>query len=88
LTIARTESQVSYNLATADAYKQSGVVTAMQLHDNVNHVDAYGAADGLSCAERNGVVTDVDNVQIHVFSEHPNGSLSVSPLLVTPLGAS
>lgn len=86
VTIARTESQVSYNLATTDAYRQSGVVTAMQLHDNANHTDAYGAADGLSCAERNGVVTDLDGVQLHVFSEHPNGTLAVSPLLLNPLG--
>jgi hypothetical protein len=87
LTIARTESQVSYNLATADAYKQSGVVTAMQLHDNPNHTDPYsGALDGLTCAERNQLVVDVDSVQIHVFSEHINGSLAVSPLLVSPLG--
>jgi len=87
LTIARTESQVSYNLATADAYKASGVVMAMQCLDNPDHTDDYGAADGLSCAERNGIITDVDAVDIHIFSEHPNGTLAVSPLVVRPLGA-
>lgn len=87
LAIARTESQVSYNLGTADAYRESGVVQAMMLHDNPNHTDDYGALDGLSCAQRDGVITDVDRVDVHVFSEHTNGSLAVSPLLVRPLGA-
>jgi HK97 family phage portal protein len=86
MAIARTESQVSYNLATADAYAETGIVQAMMCHDNAAHTEGYGAQDGLSCAERNGVITDVDKVDIHIFSEHPNGTLAVSPLLVTPLG--
>ena len=87
LTIARTESQVSYNLATADAYKASGRVMAMVLHDNPEHTDDYGASDGLSCAQRNGVITDVDAVSRHIYAEHPNGTLATSPLLVRPLGS-
>lgn len=84
--IARTESQVSYNISTVDAYRESGVVYAMQLFDNPDHTDDYGAADGLSCAERNGTVTDVDNASVHIYAEHPNGTLAVSPLLTKPLG--
>lgn len=87
LTIARTESQVAYNLGTADAYKASGVVMAMILHDNPLHVENYGASDGLSCAERNGIITNVDAVARHVYAEHPNGQLAASPLLVRPLGS-
>jgi hypothetical protein len=62
-------------------------VQALTLHDNPAHTEPYGAADGLSCAQRDGVITDVDGVDLHIFSEHPNGSLAVSPLLVRPLGA-
>lgn len=87
LTIARTESQVAYNLGTADAYKASGRVLAMILHDNPAHTEPYGASDGMSCAERNGVITDVDAVQRHIYAEHPNGQLAASPLLVRPLGS-
>jgi hypothetical protein len=87
LAIARTESQASYNMATATAYRESGIVQALTLHDNPAHTEPYGAADGLSCAQRDGVITDVDGVDLHIFSEHPNGSLAVSPLLVRPLGA-
>lgn len=86
MTIARTESQVSYNLATADAYRESGVVMAMQCHDNPDHTDSYGAPDGLTCAERDGTIADVDSVRLHILAEHPNGSLAVAPLLVRPLG--
>ena len=86
MTIARTESQVAYNLSQADAYRQSGSVYAMQLFDNPDHTDDYGATDGLSCAERNGLITDVDKVGTHIFAEHPNGTLAAAPLLVKPLG--
>jgi hypothetical protein len=86
LTIARTESQVAFNLTQADAYRQSGSVYAMQLFDNPEHTDDYGAVDGLSCAERNGLITDVDKVGNHIYAEHPNGTLAAAPLLVKPLG--
>jgi len=85
VTIARTESQAAYNLGTRDAYKASGVVYAMQLFDNPNHDDDPGS-DGLTCAQRNGVITDVDKVEQHIVAEHPNGTLAVSPLVVKPLG--
>lgn len=86
LAIARTESQVAYNVSTADAYKASGRVLAMTLHDNPRHTEPYGASDGLTCAQRNGLITDVDKASTHIYAEHPNGTLAASPLLVTPLG--
>lgn len=88
LAIARTESQVAYNISTADAYKASGRVLAMTLHDNPNHTEPYGASDGLSCAQRNGLITDVDKASTHIYAEHPNGTLAAAPLLITPLGRS
>lgn len=86
LTIARTESQVSYNLATDLAYLESNIVLNEQLLDNPDHDEDYGAADGLSCAERNGLVIEVGEAEFHVMAEHPNGTLTVTPLLVRPLG--
>lgn len=88
LAIARTEGQVAYNISTADAYKASGRVLAMTLHDNPAHTEPYGATDGLTCAQRNGLITDVDKASTHIYAEHPNGTLAASPLLITPLGRS
>jgi HK97 family phage portal protein len=85
MTIARTESQVAYNQASTLAYAESGVVEQAELLDNPDHDDDYGAADGLSCAERNGLIVDLADVDLHVMSEHPNGTLAVAPYLA-PIG--
>lgn len=81
-TIARTESQVSLNLAGGVAWRQSGLVDRAQLFDNPDHTDDYGADDGLSCAQRNGLIVPLDDLELHVFSEHPNGSLVAAPVLI------
>jgi HK97 family phage portal protein len=85
MTISRTESQVAYNQASTLAYAESGVVEQAELLDNPDHTDDYGAADGLSCAERNGLIVDLADVGLHIESEHPNGTLAVSPYLA-PVG--
>jgi hypothetical protein len=78
LTVARTESQVAYNLGTVAAGKDSGVVDYAELMDNSEHTDDYGASDGLSCAQRDGLIVPLDSVPRHVEAEHPNGTLSVA----------
>jgi hypothetical protein len=85
-TIARTESQVAYNLASAVGYAESGVVSMAELADNPNHTEGYNASDGLTCAERDGLIVPLDRVPRHVAAEHPNGSLAVLPVLSRPLG--
>jgi HK97 family phage portal protein len=77
--IARTESQVSYNLATAQGYGQRGV-TEVELMDNPMH-DTDPGTDGLTCAERDGRIVPLSLVQRHVFAEHPNGSMAIAPVL-------
>lgn len=86
MTVARTESQIAYNTASVLAYQESGEVNEVELHDNPDHTEAYGASDGLTCAQRDGLVVKLDAVSRHVAGEHPNGSLSVLPILATPLG--
>ena len=86
LVIARTESQVAYNRSSALAYAESGEVDEAELSDNPEHTDEYGAADGLTCADRHGLVTPLAMVDLHVEGEHPNGSLIVMPVLRSPLG--
>lgn len=85
-TVARTESQVAYNTASTLGYQESGVVDSVELVDNPAHTDDYGASDGLSCADRDGLIVPLDRVDIHIEAEHPNGSLAVIPVLSTALG--
>ncbi len=86
LTVARTESQVAYNLAQVLGYAESGAVPFAELADNPDHIEGYGASDGLSCADRNGLIVSLDRAPRHIEAEHPNGSLGVLPVLSRPLG--
>jgi HK97 family phage portal protein len=80
--IARTESMVSFGHASTLAYRESGVVDRIQCWDNGTHTDDYGAEDGLSCAARDGLIDTLDSAELHLRSEHPNGSLALSPVLI------
>ena len=82
LTIARTESQVSYNRASAAGYRESGVVDRAELLDNPDH-DADPGSDGLTCAQRNGLVVALDDVDKHIDAEHPRGTLAIAPVLTS-----
>ena len=87
-TIARTESMNVYGLASIEGYRQSGVVSHVQILDNPDHPEHYpGAEDGLTCAQRHNLVVELDQAAIHVRSDHPNGSATVVPILAgAPLG--
>ena len=81
-TIARTESMSAYALASVESYQQSGVVSEVMIADNPDHSEPYsGAADGLTCAARDGIVVELDRAMFHVNSDHPNGSAAVVPLI-------
>jgi HK97 family phage portal protein len=77
LAVARTESQVAYNLGATAAGKNSGVVDYAELLDNPDH-DTDPGSDGLTCAGRNGLIVPLDAVPRHVSAEHPNGTLAVA----------
>lgn len=81
MTVARTESMYSYGQASATSYAESGVVSEIELLDNLDHVDDYGASDGLTCAERHGLVVPLSDAGKHLDAEHPNGSLSIAPVI-------
>lgn len=84
-TISRTESMYAYGQASAASYAASGVVAEIELADNGAHTEHYGASDGLSCAERDGLVVPLGDAGKHLNAEHPNGSLAVLPIVA--LGA-
>jgi HK97 family phage portal protein len=77
LAVARTESQVAYNLGATAAGQNSGVVDYAELMDNPDH-DTDPGSDGLTCAGRNGLIVPLDAVPRHVSAEHPNGTLAVA----------
>ena len=81
LNIARTESQVSLNSASALGYQESGLVSEIECFDNPDHTDDYGASDGLSCADRNGLIAPLADAQKHIEAEHPSGSLAIGPVI-------
>lgn len=81
MTIARTETQVAYNLASTVGYRESGQVDECELYDNPDHDEDYGASDGLTCAERNGMIVPIGDAEEHIAGEHPNGSLAVAPIV-------
>jgi hypothetical protein len=83
-TVARTESMVAYNTASTMGYRESGVVDRIEMVDNSEHVDDYGASDGLTCAQRDGMVIDLADADRHIEAEHPNGSLALIPILSGP----
>jgi HK97 family phage portal protein len=86
MAIARTESMVAYGKASRLAYEESGVVAAVELADNPRHTEGYGASDGLTCAQRDGLIVPLDKADRHIEAEHPNGSLALIPVLRDALG--
>jgi HK97 family phage portal protein len=86
LTVARSESQIAFNLASAAGYKETGQVAEVLLYDNPDHGDYDGDEDGLTCQQRDGMVVALDQVSVHANGTHPNCSLSIAPILAKPLG--
>lgn len=86
VTVARTESMYAYGDASALAYQESGMVQEVVIYDNPAHTASYkGAADGLTCAQRNQLVAPVARGPFHIRSDHPNGQAAMAAI-VTPLG--
>jgi hypothetical protein len=70
-TIARTETALSYNRASLDAYKEF----------RVSRVLAYDGDTDADCAARNGREFDIDDA--FSIADHPNGTLDWAPVIDT-----
>lgn len=81
LAVARTESMVMYGEASVLGYKETGLIDRAQVFDNPDHDEDYGASDGLTCAERDGIIVALDDAMDHVYADHPNGSAALAPVL-------
>lgn len=86
MTVARTESFQAYSRASLLGYEESGKIAYVEILDNPDHKETYGALDGLSCAGRNGLVVPIAQTQLHIDSEHINGTMAIAPVLARPLG--
>ena len=80
VTIARTESMTAYGEASVLGYRETGLVDRVELLDNPAH-DTDPGSDGLTCAQRNGLIVPLDQAQTHIDAEHPNGTLALAPVL-------
>lgn len=81
MTIARTETMIGFGEASILGYQESGVVSEVMILDNPNHTDAYGASDGLTCAQRHESVWPVADAMAHIRADHPNGSATSVPIV-------
>ena len=81
MTIARTESMYSYGHASVLSYRETGLVEQVELMDNPAHDSDPSPIDGLTCAERHGLIVPIDRAGVHLEAEHPNGSLTILPVL-------
>lgn len=70
--IARTETMYAFNSSSVMSYRESGVVQECEIMD--------GDFDE-TCADRDGQVVSIDDAMDMIGDEHPNGTLSVLPLV-------
>lgn len=81
LTIARTESMHAYGEANVLAFTKSGIVDQVEIFDNPEHDEDYGAEDGETCASRDGLICPLDEGMDHIYADHPNGSAAMVPVI-------
>ena len=72
--IARTETKFAQNASSLEIYKASDVVTGMLAFDNQTGFDDD------ECTLRDGKVFTFDEAESEMSAEHPNGTLSFSPV--------
>jgi hypothetical protein len=80
-TIARTSSAYAYNSASVIGYRESGVVDRSQLFDNSTHDTDPQAPTFTTCADRDGMIVPLDEVDRYIASMHPNCIMAVAGVL-------
>jgi HK97 family phage portal protein len=81
-TIARTSSAYAYNSASVIGYRESGVVDRSQLFDNSAHDTDPQAPTFTTCADRDGMIVPLDEVDRYIASMHPNCIMAVAGVLI------
>ena len=74
-TIARTETKYAQNVSSLEAYRASDVITGLVAVDNQT---GFNDAD---CVARDGQPLTFEEAELELAAEHPNGTLSFSPMV-------
>lgn len=80
-TVALTAGAYAYNSASAIGYRESGVVDRCQLFDNASHDTDPQGPTNTTCADRDGMIVPLDDVDDYIASMHPNCIMAVAPVL-------
>lgn len=75
MVIARTETKYAQNVSSLEAYKGMDGATGIRVFDA-----QLGPTDE-ECEERNGTIVSFEEAERMIGSEHPNGTLSLSPYM-------
>lgn len=75
--IARTETKYAQNVSSLQIARDSGTFNAMQITDGVYGAPRSGEVDIAS----NGQIVSFDGAEMVAEDEHPNGTLSLTPVI-------
>jgi hypothetical protein len=78
--ISRTETKYAQSMSSLEVAKGSGTFNAMQVTDGVYGEPRSGEIDIAS----NGQIVSFDDAQRIIDDEHPNGTLSLTPVIAEP----
>lgn len=78
--ISRTETKYAQNMSSMEIAKSSGTFNAMMVFDGIYGSPRSGEVDIAS----NGQVISFEDAQLVIDDEHPNGTLSLTPVIVEP----
>ena len=77
-TIVRTETATAWNTAMLELGTAYGVQKWL-ITDGADHTTAPAGPDGLTCAERNGLIVDASAAANHCRGSHPNCQVAAVP---------
>jgi HK97 family phage portal protein len=78
--ISRTETKYAQNVSTLESAKGSGTFNALMVTDGVFGHPRSGDVD----IEANGQIISFESADAVINDEHPNGTLSLTPVIVEP----
>jgi len=79
-TISRTETKYAQNVSSLEVGRASGAFVAMHITDGVYGAPRSGEID----IQSNGQIVSFDDAERVIDDEHPNGTLSLVPVIVDP----
>jgi HK97 family phage portal protein len=78
--ISRTETKYAQNMSSMEISKGSGTFNAMMVFDGIYGEPRSGAVD----VSANGQIVSFEDAQLVIDDEHPQGTLSLTPVIAEP----